>query len=63
MKTRNNDKLNAGHIMEVAMAIRCRIGVSELAAMFHPYLTQAESIKLCGQGFTKDVSRLSCCSA
>jgi mercuric reductase len=50
-------------IMEVSLAIRHGIGVSELAAAFHPYLTQAEGIKLCAQSFGKDVKKLSCCSA
>jgi mercuric reductase len=50
-------------IMEAALAIRHGIGVSELAAAFHPYLTQAEGIKLCAQTFGKDVTKLSCCSA
>ena len=50
-------------IMEAALAIRHGIGVSDLATAFHPYLTQAEGIKLCAQTFGKDVSKLSCCSA
>jgi mercuric reductase len=50
-------------IMEAALAIRHDIGVSDLAAAFHPYLTQAEGIKLCAQTFGKDVTKLSCCSA
>jgi len=50
-------------IMEAALAIRHGIGVSELAAAFHPYLTQAEGIKLCAQAFGKDIRKLSCCSA
>lgn len=50
-------------IMEAVLAIRHMIGVSELANAFHPYLTQAEGIKLCAQGFEKDVRKLSCCSA
>ncbi len=50
-------------IMEAAMAIRFGLGVSEIAAMFHPYLTQAEGIKLCAQTFRKDVKKLSCCSS
>lgn len=50
-------------IMEAALAIRHGIGVSQLAAAFHPYLTQAEGIKLCAQTFGKDVTKLSCCSA
>lgn len=50
-------------IMEAALAIRHGIGVSELASAFHPYLTQAEGIKLCAQSFSKDIARMSCCSA
>ena len=50
-------------VMEGAMAIRHGIGVSQIAAMFHPYLTQAEGVKLCAQAFHKDVKKLSCCSA
>lgn len=50
-------------LMEAALAIRHAIGVSDLAAAFHPYLTQAEGIKLCAQTFGKDVSKLSCCAA
>lgn len=50
-------------IMEATLAIRHEIGVSELASAFHPYLTQAEGIKLCAQTFGKDVAKLSCCSA
>jgi mercuric reductase len=53
----------AEQIMEAAMAIRHGIRVSELAAMFHPYITQAEGIKLCAQAFQKDVTKLSCCFA
>jgi mercuric reductase len=44
-------------------AIRHGIGVSDLASAFHPYLTQAEGLKLCAQTFGKDVAKLSCCSA
>lgn len=50
-------------IMEAAMAIRFGVGVSQIAGLFHPYLTQAEGIKLCAQTFEKDVKKLSCCSA
>lgn len=71
IKQRGSDKLlgarvlaqeGGEQIMEAALAIRFGIGVSEIAAMFHPYLTQAEGIKLCAQAFSKDVKRLSCCS-
>lgn len=71
VKERGGDKLlgarvlapeGGEQIMEAAMAIRYGIGVTEIAAMFHPYLTQAEGIKLCAQVFGKDVTKLSCCS-
>ncbi|WKZ78764.1 MAG: mercury(II) reductase [Candidatus Kapaibacterium sp.] len=50
-------------IMEAALAIEHGIGVSDIASAFHPYLTQAEGIKLCAQSFSKDIARMSCCSA
>jgi mercuric reductase len=54
----------AGEMVEAAvMAMRVHIPVDEIAAMFHPYLTNAEGIKLAAQAFTKDVSKLSCCAA
>jgi mercuric reductase len=49
-------------IMEAVLAMRFGIGVSQLAATMHPYLTQGEAIKLCAQSFERDVSKLSCCS-
>ena len=49
--------------MEVALAIRYRIPVRELAAVFHPYLTLSEGIKLAALSFGKDVRKLSCCAA
>lgn len=50
-------------IQEPAIAIRHGIRVDELAAMLHPYLTNAEGIKLACQTFNKDVAKLSCCAA
>jgi len=72
LKERGTDKLvgarvlapeGGEQIMEAALAIRHGIGVSEIAAAFHPYLTRGEAIKLCAQSFGKDVRKLSCCSA
>jgi len=72
IKQRGSDKLvgarvlapeGGEQIMEAALAIRHGMGVSELSSAFHPYLTQAEGIKLCAQAFGKDVRKLSCCSA
>ncbi|HXH18577.1 MAG TPA: FAD-dependent oxidoreductase [Chitinophagales bacterium] len=50
-------------IMEICLAIKYGITVSELASAFHPYLTLSEAIKLAAIGFGKDVSKLSCCAA
>ena len=71
IKERGSDRLlgasilapEAGDIIvEPALAIRHGIGMSELVAAFHPYLTQAEGIRLAAQTFEKDVSKLSCCA-
>ena len=50
-------------IQEPTLAIKYGIGIDDLAAAFHPYLTLAEGIKLAAQTFTKDVKKLSCCAA
>ena len=50
-------------IMEAALAIRYKIPLSGLSAMFHPYLTLAEGVKLAAQTFDKDVTTLSCCAS
>jgi mercuric reductase len=49
-------------IQSVALAIRNRMTVTELADQLFPYLTMVEGLKLCAQTFTKDVSQLSCCA-
>ncbi len=54
----------AGDVIQSAViAIRHRITAEEMAAMFHPYLTMAESLKLAAQTFTRDVTKLSCCAS
>lgn len=54
----------AGDIIEQAvLAMRFGIRVDEMAALLHPYLTNAEALKLAAQTFQKDVARLSCCAA
>lgn len=54
----------AGDIIQLAaMAIRFEIRVDDMASMLHPYLTNAEGIKLAAQTFKKDVAKLSCCAA
>lgn len=49
-------------LMEVAVAIKFNITVSQLQQMFHPYLTLGEGIKLAAITFGKDVAELSCCA-
>ncbi|PHR54160.1 MAG: mercury(II) reductase [Arcobacter sp.] len=49
-------------LMEIALAIRFGIKVSELKEMLHPYLTLSEGIKLAAIAFSKDVKELSCCA-
>ncbi len=54
---------NGGEIIQTAaLAIRAGMTVDDLAGELFPYLTLAESLKLCAQTFTRDVSRLSCCA-
>ncbi len=49
-------------IMEIALAIKNGVTVKALIEMFHPYLTNAEGIKLAALTFEKDVKELSCCA-
>lgn len=50
-------------LMEVVLAIKYGITVSELKSTFHPYLTLGEGLKLAAITFDKDVEKLSCCAA
>jgi mercuric reductase len=53
----------AGEMMgEAALAVRFRLSARDLTGTLHPYLTWAEGLKLAAQGFTQDVTRLSCCA-
>lgn len=49
-------------IQTVAIAMRCKMTVKQLAEELFPYLTFVEAVKLCAQMFFKDVSKLSCCA-
>jgi mercuric reductase len=49
-------------IMEASLMIKFGLPVSAVSRHFHPYLTQAEAMKLAALGFDRDVSRLSCCA-
>lgn len=54
----------AGEMIEQAvMAMRFGIRTDEIASLMHPYLTNAEGLKLACQTFKKDVAKLSCCAA
>ena len=54
---------NAGEFMgEAALAVRFGLTARDVAGTLHPYLTWIESVKLASQGFTMDVSKLSCCA-
>ena len=47
---------------EATLAIRLELTARDLTGTLHPYLTWGESLKLAAQGFTMDVSKLSCCA-
>ncbi|WP_369412331.1 hypothetical protein [Geotalea toluenoxydans] len=49
-------------INEAALAIQCKLTVDDLASMLHVYPSMAEGLRLCAQGFSRDISRLSCCA-
>ncbi|MEO6331308.1 MAG: mercury(II) reductase [Gemmatimonadaceae bacterium] len=54
---------NAGEFMgEATLAVRFGLTARDLAGTLHPYLTWVESVKLAAQGFTTDVTKLSCCA-
>ncbi|HXH99310.1 MAG TPA: mercury(II) reductase [Sphingobacteriaceae bacterium] len=50
-------------IMELTLAVKYGITVSDLAKTFHPYLTLSEGIKLAAIAFGKDIAKLSCCAS
>ncbi len=49
-------------LMEIALAIKYGMKISELKQMFHPYLTLSEGVKIAAIAFDKDVAKLSCCA-
>ncbi len=54
---------NAGDFIgEATLAIRFGLTARDLTGTLHPYLTWGESLKLAAQGFTTDVTKLSCCA-
>lgn len=50
-------------VMELSLAVKFGIYVTELAESFHPYLTLSEGIKLAAITFNKSVAKLSCCAS
>ena len=49
-------------INEAALAIRFGMTVGQLAETLHVYPSMGEGLKLCAQGFRRDLERLSCCA-
>jgi mercuric reductase len=49
-------------VQSVALAVRNRMTVADLAQQLFPYLTMVEGLKLCAQTFTRSVEQLSCCA-
>jgi len=49
-------------INEASLALHMRATVTDLASTMHVYPSIGEGLKLCAQGFDRDISRLSCCA-
>jgi mercuric reductase len=49
-------------INEASVALHMRATISDLATTMHVYPSIGEGLKLCAQGFGRDISRLSCCA-
>jgi mercuric reductase len=52
----------ADMINEAALALHMRATVSDMATTMHVYPSIGEGLKLCAQGFSRDISLLSCCA-
>lgn len=52
----------ADMINEAALALQMRATVTDLAATMHVYPSIGEGLKLCAQGFDRDITLLSCCA-
>ncbi|MDD5286823.1 MAG: mercury(II) reductase [Desulfuromonadaceae bacterium] len=52
----------ADMINEAALALHLRATVTDLATSMHVYPSIGEGLKLCAQGFNRDISLLSCCA-
>lgn len=49
-------------INEAALALKLRATVTDLATTMHVYPSIGEGLKLCAQGFSRDITLLSCCA-
>lgn len=49
-------------IQAATYAVKFGLTVSDVIETFHPYLTMAESLRLCAQTFDRDPATLSCCA-
>lgn len=55
---------DAGEIAAAGVYIlEAGMNVDQVAAMWSPYLTMAEGIKIACQSYNTDISKLSCCAA
>lgn len=52
----------ADMINEAALALQMKATVTDLATTMHVYPSIGEGLKLCAQGFSQDISLLSCCA-
>ena len=52
----------ADMINEAALALHLRATVADIATTMHVYPSIGEGLKLCAQGFSRDISLLSCCA-
>lgn len=52
----------ADMINEAALALHMRATVTDIANTMHVYPSIGEGLKLCAQGFDRDISLLSCCA-
>ncbi|GAM11085.1 mercuric reductase [Geobacter sp. OR-1] len=49
-------------INEAALALRLRATIDDLASTLPVYPSMSEGLRLCAQGFSRDITRLSCCA-
>jgi mercuric reductase len=52
----------ADMINEASLALHMRATVADIASTMHVYPSISEGLKLCAQGFDRDISLLSCCA-